>query len=380
MIKSLVRIGGVLGLTVVFSCGGAHPPLNIDPDLNRIYSGYKGGVSRDGRVNIDREVDLTPLWQIKFRYPLFFSPSLAGGYIFQPGTDKKIHILEVNTGVEVAEIKVRRQLGTSPELADSFMAVCEEGKKGKLLVINYFSGELAWSTETYGLCLPPVIYNDKIFWVDGKMTINAAELADGQKLWSVELNEGFDTGPIICEVRLFVSTADSMIYCIDTESGEKLWSRCSSGRTNSSPACFNDRLYFCLANGKVICYDYSTGEQLWEHKEKTRLFYSPSVDESGVYFGTGDGLFVRLDNDSGDKLWEFSAGAPVRGTALVTPKTVIFTSLDYTVFMLDKYSGELLSSYVTSGMISAAPVLSGDKLFIAGQDRFLYCFSPAEEK
>ncbi|OQX91378.1 MAG: hypothetical protein B6D58_08440 [candidate division Zixibacteria bacterium 4484_95] len=380
MIKSLVRIGGVLGLTLVFSCGGAHPPLKIDPDPNRIYSGYKGGVSRDGHVNTDKEVDLTPLWKIKFRYPLFFSPSLAGDYIFQPGTDKKIHILEVNTGVEVAEIKVRRQLGTSPEVADSFLAVCEEGEKGELLVINYLTGDLAWSVKTYGLCLPPAIYNDKIFWVDGRMTINAAELTDGQKIWSVEMDKGYDTGPVICEGKLFVSTVDSMIYCIDTESGEKLWSRHGSGRTNSCPACFNGRLYFCLADGKVVCYDYSTGEQLWEHVEKPRLFYSPSVDESGVYFGTGDGLFIRLDDDSGVKLWEFSAGSPVRGTALVTQKTVIFTSLDYTVFMVDKYSGELLSSYVTSGMISAAPVLSNSKLFIAGQDRFLYCFSSAGDK
>lgn len=379
MIKSLVRIGGVLGLTVVLSCGRGYPLLNIGPDPTGIYSGYKGGASRDGCVSTDEEVGLTPLWQIKFRYPLFFSPSLIGDYIFQPGTDKKIHVLEVNTGVEVAEIIVRRQLGTTPELADSFLAVCEEGKKGELLVINYLSGELTWSAETHGLCLPPAIYDNTVFWVDGKMIINAARLVDGQKLWSVRLNSSFDTGPVIYKGRLFISTCDSTVYCIETESGNTLWSQHSWGRTNSSPACYHGRLYFCLAEGNVVCYDCYSGELLWEHKEKPRLFYSPSVDESGIYYGTGDGLFIKLDKDNGQNIWQFSAGAPVRGTALVTPKTVIFTGLDHTVFMLDKYSGELLSSYVTSGMISAAPVLSGDKLFIAGQDKFLYCFSPKED-
>lgn len=378
MLKSLVNIGGVLGLAVVLSCGGKHPALNLEPTPSYKYAGYKGGASRDGYFKSDEDIGLSPLWQIKFRYPLFYSPSMAGEYIFQPGTDKKIHVIEVNTGVEVAEIKVRRQPGAVPELADSFLVICEESEEGELLVINYISGELVWNVKTYGLCLQPAIYNNAVFWVDGRETINAARLTDGYRLWSEKLGAVFYAGPVICNDRLFIATAEGIAYCLDVENGEILWQDDEgSVMANSSPACYQDRLYYCSADGRVICYDSFDGEILWEHNEKPRLFYSPCVDESGLYYGTGDGLFVKLDRDSGEKIWEFSAQAPVRGAALVTPRTVIFTSLDYRVFMLDKENGELLSSYTTSGMISAAPALYRDKLFIAAQDKFLYCFSTA---
>ena len=380
MIKSLVKYGGVLGILLILGCSGSPPALDIDPDPTRIYPGYKGGAARDGFAISDKSTGISPLWQLKFRYPLFDSPSIACDYIFLPGIDKKIHVIEVNTGVEIAEIKLRRPIGATPELADSFMAICEEGPKATLLVINYISGELIWKVNTFKLCLPPALFDKKIFWVDGKNRINAAWLNSGEQIWSIELENGFDAGPVITNDLLFIAARDKHIYCFDIADGSIVWEKIGPGRTNSSPACFDDKLFFCMANGKIVCYACSDGKLLWSHDDKPRIFYSPSIDEAGVYYGTGDGRFVKLDKNNGHELWKYKIDTPIRGTALVTSKSVIFSSLDNTVYILDKMSGKVLESYVANGMISAAPVLFDDKLYIAAQDKFLYCFNMKGEK
>jgi len=375
MKKSLVVFGGVLGiLMLVLGCGSHPPVLNINPDIDQLYAGYKGGASRNGYTARDKSIGITPLWQLKFKYPLFYSPSLAGNYIFQPGIDKKIHVIEVNTGVEIAEIKIRRPAGTTPELADSFMAICEEGNRSELLVFNYISGNLLWSKKTYKLCLPPALYDNSIFWVDGKNRVNAARLDNGEPIWSVKLESGFDCGPVIYNDHLFVTTRDNLLYSFSIEDGTIAWEKAGVGRTNSSPACYQDRLYYCTANGKIVCYDCLNGNLVWQYDDEPRLFYSPVVDDEGVYYGSGSGRFIKLDKKDGRKIWDYDVDVPIRGTAVLTAKSVIFSSLDGTVYLLDKQNGRVRESYVAEGMISAAPVIFDTRLFIAAQDKFLYCF------
>jgi len=371
---SLAVIGGVLGLFLL-GCGSRTPSLKILPDDASMYPGYKGNASRTGYTEADESAELSPLWKIKFRRPLFYQPSMAGNYLFQPGTDKKIHVIDINTGAEIAEIKLRRHVGATPELSGSYMAICEEGENSELIVINYIDGDFIWSAKTYRVCLPPVFFNNKIFWLDGKNKLNAARLDNGEKLWSVRVKGGSDSGPLIGNDHLYLASRDSSIYCLDTESGKTIWRAAGLGRTNASPACFGSELYICNADGRVVCYDAISGELLWHRQDDTRLFYSPSVDEASVYYGTGDGRFVKLDRQTGQKLWEFQAGSPIRGTALINSRSAIFASLDYTVYVLDKENGQPLTSYVAGGMISAAPVLFDSKLFIAAQDKILKCFS-----
>ncbi|MCP4581666.1 MAG: PQQ-binding-like beta-propeller repeat protein [candidate division Zixibacteria bacterium] len=374
MTKNLAFLGGVLGI-MLSGCGGGPPQLDVIPNQAEMYPGYKGGSSRTGYTDSNESTKLSLLWQIKFRSPLFFEPSMVGDYVFQPGTDKKIHVLNINTGVEIAEIKLRRHIGTTPEISGPYMAICEEGEKSELLVINYVNGELIWSASTYRACFQPVLYNNKIFWADGRNSIHAAWLIDGEKLWSKNVDGGFDVGPIVCNDRLYITSRDSTIYCLDPENGETIWRTPGLGRTNSSPACFETELYICNADGTIAGYNAITGELLWQYEDHSRLFYSPSVDECGVYYGSGDGLFIKLDRLTGQKLWEYKTGSPVRGTALINSQNVIFASLDYTVYILDKTSGLPLTSFIAGGMISAAPVLFDNKLFIAAQDKFLNCFS-----
>lgn len=360
---------------LVLGCSSKHPPLEIVPDEANMYAGYKGDASRSGFNNSDNDIDFSPLWQIKFRRPLFYEPAMAGSYAFQPDGDKKIHVIDINTGEEVAEIKVRRHIGTTPELYGPYMAICEEGEHNELVVFDYIEGRLLWTARTFRVSLQPLLYDNNIFWVDGMDQVNAARLDDGEKLWSQKIFSGLDTSPILCGDNIYVTSKDSIIYCISPDKGKILWRRKGLGRTNSSPACYDSSLYICYADGIVAAFNSNNGNLLWSHENGSRLFYSPSVDTEGVYFGSGDGRFVKLDRLTGEVIWDYNAGAPVRGTAIINTKAAVFTSIDYTVYVLDKYTGRPITSFVAGAAVSASPVIYDNKLFIAAQDKFLNCFS-----
>jgi len=372
--KSLVFLGGVLG-ALLTGCSGSHPPLEIVPEKADMYAGYKGDASRSGYSNSDNDIEFQPLWQIKFHRPLFYEPAMAANFAFQPTADEKIHVIDINTGEEVAEIKIKRQIGTTPELFGQYMAVCEEGERNNLVVFDYIEGRLLWNTRLYRVCLQPLLYDNNIFWVDGKNRLNAAKLENGEEVWSKKIFTGMDTAPILCGENIYVTSRDSVIYCINPDDGNIIWRKKGLGRTNSSPACFDSSLYICNANGIVAAYNANSGDLLWSHDNGSRLFYSPSVDSQGVYFGSGNNRFTKLDRFTGEIIWDYNAGSPVRGTAVINAKAAVFSSLDYTVYVLDKFTGRPITSYVAGATVSASPVLYDNKLFIAAQDKSLNCFS-----
>ena len=369
-----------MALALSLACAGSHPNLKISPENYPLYSAYKGGPARTGTIAGETGQSLEKLWQIKFRLPLYYSPAMADNYLFQPGSDKKIHVIEMNSGNEVAEIKLRRQLGCSPELADSLMAICEDGQRSQLLVINYLAGRKVWSKTTFGLCLPPAIDNDRIFWADGRGKINCADLFSGELIWSSDIGERPDVGPVLGADRLIEAAVDGSLICLSRKDGRIIWRNHYGRRTNSSPALSGDYIYICFGDGGIGCFDINNGNQLWHHADKPRLFYSPSVDSGGVYYGTGDGRFVKLDRNTGSVLWEYSTSLPIRGAAAITDNAVIFSSLDSKVYMLDKTTGRLIASESTGGMVTAAPAVSDGRLFIAGQDKNLYCFLLGDQR
>lgn len=375
MKNRLVAFGGGLGALLFLACAGNDIRLNITPDPQNMYAGYKGGASRSGYIDAPVADTLTDIWKIKFRYPLHYSPSLAGNYLFQPGADKKIHVIEVNTGVETAEIKLRRPIACSPELLDSFMVICDELDGDNMLVINYLTGKLVWKNRVLRPNLPPALYDNKIFWVNNKKSLIASRLSDGQEIWKIELDKNIDSGPILSGEKVLLASDDSMLTCYNVADGGLKWRCKMPSRANSSPACFDGRAYACLGDGQIICVDLATGELSWKVVAKPRLFFSPAVDSTGLYHGNGDGNLVKLDRLTGEKIWEFVTGTPIRGTALVTANAVIFGGLDHNVYIIAKSDGRLIASYETKGMIMAAPALIDNRLFIAARDKYLYCLS-----
>jgi outer membrane protein assembly factor BamB len=374
MKNRLVAFGGGLGVILFLACAGNDIRLNITPNPQNMYAGYKGGPARTGFVNAPEADTLADFWKIKFRYPLNYSPSLAGNHLFQPGNDKKIHVIDLNTGQETAEIKLRRPIACSPELADSFLVICEELEGDNLLVINYLTGKLVWKNKVLHPNNPPALYENKIFWVNSKKSLIASNLTDGGKIWSVELTKKLDGGLVAANQSIIIACEDSSMICYNAANGNLKWRQKLPSRLNSSPACSDGQIFLCLGDGQILCNNLENGDLIWKTTDKPRLFFSPAIDSTGLYYGNGDGHLVKLDKRSGEKLWEFVTETPIRGTALVTTNAVIFGSLDHHVYLLGKEDGHLIASFATGGMISAAPAIIDNKLFIAARDKYLYCF------
>ncbi len=103
-------------------------------------------------------------------------------------------------------------------------------------------------------------------------------------------------------------------------------------------------------------------------------------DGEGVFIGTNNRLIVRLDFYSGEVDWQKKIGGPIKAGPAVTGNSVIFVSIDHKVYFVDKISGDMRFIYETGGMLTTRPMICRDKVFVAAEDKNLYCFQLSKDE
>ena len=64
----------------------------------------------------------------------------------------------------------------------------------------------------------------------------------------------------------------------------------------------------------------------------------------------------------------------------LTDKLAIFVSIDYRAYFADKTKGDILYRFKAGGMLATRPLACDGRVYIAGEDKKLYCFDITGEK
>lgn len=228
----------------------------------------------------------------------------------------------------------------------------------------------------------------------------------------------------------------SVLWKASTENAERDGGVAANGLTDAVIA--DGILYFGDEAGHIVAVDIKTQAQLWKHAHGSRIAVSPSVDKEFVYFGSSSGI-TALRRDSGEEAWYFlidhgageatpipsgehvfasgydghayclkkskggmvwehdfiEDGPEIHGEfegakarfqdILARPngsacneKLFIQCVFDQSrVIALDRVTGKRRWTFQAGGWISPAPTIVDDRVFVASQDKHLYCLDVA---
>ncbi|MEO0474029.1 MAG: PQQ-binding-like beta-propeller repeat protein, partial [Bacteroidota bacterium] len=111
----------------------------------------------------------------------------------------------------------------------------------------------------------PVIHDQKIYAIVGN-TVYCHDLANGQPIWSQEINGNLSvSGILIYQNRLVVNGGDDALVALDVQNGQVLWRGEGSGTSSFLPGReLNGVLYFSGGgSGKIHAVDLETGQTIW---------------------------------------------------------------------------------------------------------------------
>ena len=201
------------------------------------------------------------------------------------------------------------------------------------------------------------VSGEVVYAGDGKR-FKALRIRDGAVLWTNNawpLNMGGPAPPSVGGGVVVASSNWKHLYAFDEGSGEPLWNVADDGLgfRNAGPV-YADGYFFTAARNTLFKMEPRTGEVVQKAQTGYNLnaSSSPALTDELLIIGTVDAGLCAYDRASFEEVWRFEVGPGLTTSA----------------------------PYATSRMptVSATPVISGDLLYVGGQDGKFYCLKTTD--
>lgn len=256
--------------------------------------------------------------------------------------------------------------------------------------------------------------------------------------WSFKAGKPLLATPAVADGRVFIGDGAGELHALSLSDGASLWkfvlmdekrNRPSKDPVEGSACVLGDRVFFAATDGVIRAFEAASGKALWTYDTRGEIrggltpFSSSGKGDSDAILSVGyGGLVVAVSAHTGEKLWEYEAGGPVNGAASVSPLGLVFGGCNGTLDVLNwdgalkrrveikiympnsaavkgslcyfGHAGNKVECYdLTTGTARwefydrdfpyfSSPALTGDTLFIGGDDKRLHALrlSDGEEE
>ena len=240
----------------------------------------------------------------------------------------------------------------------------------------------------------PIVAADKVYAMDSLSVLTAYSLADGERLWRIDLGPedagggSFGGGAAYDEGKLYVTTSYAQVVALNADTGAELWRRPLPAPVRGAPTVKNGRLVMVTVDNETLALSAEDGHQLWRHSgisEVASLVGAPSPAIEGntvlVPYTSGELFALRIENGTvewsdvlasvkrTDQVAELSdiGGLPVvdRGHVYAAGNSDVFAAIDLRTGrrLWDKEVGA-----------THTPWIAGDYVYLITNTQELACF------
>jgi len=347
---------------------------------------------------IDKTLDVRRLWSEKIGagteyLRIGLDPAGDGNRIYAASYDGRVVALNPVNGDRIWRTETEKTLSAGPGVGDGLVVVA--GHDGDLIALRAEDGSEAWHVNIDSESLARPLVHDGavvVYTIDGRLRV--FESFDGSERWAMEQNVPALTqrgaaSPIIVGNSVIAGFDNGRLLAVDLDDGVVEWEAVlspPSGRSDldrlsdidGSLAAVAQDVYAAGYHGRLASLAAESGQVLW-----TRDISSPtgvSADWNNVYAVGEGGELIAVLRRNGDDVWRQESLLRREPTPPVPFNTaVVVGDFEGYVHFFSNFDGRPVArERVGKGMISGAPVVMGDKLFVQSENGTLAAFTVRE--
>ena len=182
------------------------------------------------------------------------SPAISEGRVFVSGCDEFLHLVDLETGMEVGKVTIGAPTAASPVVTDkrAFVGTYASKMEG----IDWKKETLIWeyaplrSEFRYSAAL----HEQWLIFGGRDKRVHALNRETGEVKWTFLTRRAVDSSPVIVGNRVFVGSGDGNLYELDLKSGKERWRYTLGLPITSSPAVASGCLVIGGGDGRVYCF------------------------------------------------------------------------------------------------------------------------------
>jgi outer membrane protein assembly factor BamB len=247
------------------------------------------------------------------------------------------------------------------------------------------------STGELPLTAQPIIVDGKVFALDTDSRLSAFNIADGHKLWSVNVRPKDEGDAVIgggiaySKGQLYVTTGYDELLSFNPADGKAYWRAPLPTPARAAPTVMEGRVFVTTLDNRIVALDAHDGHQLWQYAGISAAAglvggASPAASREVVVpaFSSGEIYALRIENGSvawSDNLANLHrAGgiegiSDIRGLPIIDNGLVIAISFGGRLAAIDQRTGDRVWQKEISG--AETPWVAGTHLFVISSDNEL---------
>lgn len=163
--------------------------------------------------------------------------------------------------------------------------------------------------------LVPGVTDDYVFAAERDGSVAAFNRADGSKIWDVDTEFSFSSGPVANRERLILGTANAELVALNASDGALLWQTSLSSEVLSLPQLKDNMLVVRTSDGRLTGIDARTGATRWAQDRSVpalslRERGAPHIVDDLVIDGFAGGKLLALGLADGKTAWEATVALP----------------------------------------------------------------------
>lgn len=186
---------------------------------------------------------------------------------------------------------------------------------------------------------------------------------------------------------VYVGSPGGYVYCFEAFSGRLVWAHRGNGMFKGSVCIYDNKVYMGNTDNLLRCLDAATGRRVWVFDTGKDLDSSPCVVDGRLYIAGENGYARAIDPLNGKQIWRTFLGGIGPGTLLGSNGSETSPAVADGDFYAATYDGDLFCIDIKDGAVrwktrthddtDASPVVAGDFVYAAAEEKasHLFCFA-----
>lgn len=182
--------------------------------------------------------------------------------------------------------------------------------------------------------------------------------------------------------ELFLAAYENKLFEVDGPSAR--WTNeagyAIDGHVVATPLLNEDLLYVPLAETRMVALDSDSLDLQWTVQTERGVWATPLLNEGVLYVPSMDHNLYAVDADSGAELWRLDLGGAVASTPVLVGDVLYVTSFGRKLFKIDlsseisaeHASDRIIAEYLLREWVWSAPAIVGDEIYVADLAGWVY--------
>jgi len=238
----------------------------------------------------------------------------------------------------------------------------------------------------------PIVYGGYVWIGSQGRSLYCYEADTGNLRWRYQCPRQIKGSGCLWDNKLYIGCVDDNLRCFDAASGRVLW-RIDTGKDlDSAPCVVDGKLYIAGENGHARSVDPHTGKQLWKtfvggiNRGPKHGSYgaetAPAVVDGEYYCANYDGELWCIDAATGEKRWIAKTGDDTDASPVVQGELVFAAAQDKSPYVIafKRKDGKEVWRHKMPGGLWGTPAVIGDDLWIGSAKGDLACLQATTGK